>query len=360
MDLFQSIATNEKLAAISEKLCKNSAVSAEAMAEAFTVSETIRKVKVSFHMPGCSIHLGKSSSLKNAEEYKDFLEKNGNNLILEMFPKEYGELRSIRTSLVKCRQKYSIGRSDYMPLSAFKDSFLPFLQEKTKRVDEIKDSIRLSYKAILESFSETALEVCEELCPDNLNFVSEQLAYFSSRSIEEFLSKIHVDLETDFEAKQMDRSEYEALLTECKNNAILSNVSSIVEGLFSGLADALLSFLSDLCSKKFCPKGIPADLSVIPSVTEKFRKRVSHVHEGALCMQDENFLSMTKGAYDLSFETDGTEVPNAIFDAYCELYTYARKEYGVDLSFGEKTQFGGSIPEWFKMSDVLAIYDDTV
>lgn len=218
--------------------------------------DTAGIVDIHCHAPLCSIDFGLISDIPTGipSTCHDFvLNHSSSRFVLSIFPEEEKLVNNIYGRLRKHHRKCCIGeKSQYMIPDVFVSEFMPYYNEQlTVHLQSVKDQIKKSYSERLTEFATQVLDVSEGIFsgkkngPETINNIHCQLDYFKNMSVNSYLSKLNVDLETNFPSNIISDPDLRDFFIRERQAYLISGVNdfcySICERLWEGITSYLIT-----------------------------------------------------------------------------------------------------------------------
>lgn len=226
-------------------LKKGEELDEQAMANAFICEESINKVKVHISKGYVRICLGNIKDLNiqglDSDE-KEFGEKSGNNYIVTAFSEQFKKIASIENSIRKYRDNFSVGHSDYMQLTTFEEEFFPLFDEKKDSFDEVINEIGQIYDQEIASFTSKVRSLSSKACPNKLLEIEREIRRINSVSVNDFLAKFEMGLETNFDISQVGDQKLKEIIEESNKAFVKRTFAQFQKGMIQELFNATAVF----------------------------------------------------------------------------------------------------------------------
>ncbi|MBR5178524.1 MAG: hypothetical protein IKW90_06965 [Lachnospiraceae bacterium] len=334
--------TKDKLTALAGVVSGN----IEDLANAYTSSEDLKMVKIHFHQPLMTVDLGKLDFMAGLDSNgQNYLKSNGSSLKFSCFVQEQKKLKALQESVRKTLGKLCVGNSDYISRDVFYGKFLPYLSDKEKEFDELKDTIGIYYDNELKTFEDNVRNVVLSTCPERSGKAEAAIRFITKRSKESFLAGICFDLETDFSEKGMGDKELAELLRKSKEAYVTRQIEAIYTGQLSELWSAITVYVLAIASAPIDLTGFSTSRNVLKNKALKVEKE----NIGGIPV----ISALTDSLKELSKELNRDMANGIAFDIMSEIV-------GRGTEFGSKFQFPKSLPEWVNEKDLLDNYSAAI
>jgi len=351
----------KKLEKIRKSLGKTP-ITAEELQKAYEESTDIQEVEISVHISSCNVCVGKINTLKTSElseEEREFIKGAGNCSKYEMFPKAQLKLNNILTKIHQKKEICSLSGSNLMNKTLFIETFLPYLKEMEKELEEVKESIEEDFDDRLIEFENILNDIVVKLFPDKTEHVKKQIEFIKKRGAKGYTSRIFIEMKTTYDGESINREDLRQFLETMKKNATDKFAGEILYSLLDDLWQACITYAVNISSGRYKDTS---DLSGFLSTRNNLKKEAIKVRGNAVPIKDKvlDIISLTEKVEDLSLCTDGFEAPDLCFDTLVEIYMTARENYGYLLSFGNKTKTGAIIPSWLRIEEIESTADEII
>ena len=320
-----------------------------ALDSAIKNNEQIRVVKVSVHQPTCKINIGKLTVSKEVSKSKvgEFVEKNGTTTTVICFPGFVQQVRNLASKLRTHRDRFSIGKSDYMDLETYQTSFLPDFLEIRNSLNKLKEDLWYEYEDLLEEFSKGVKELCATLSlnPDEKVRIENSLQFLLNRDKKEFFNSISFELLSDFNADLVDEKDLREVAREAQKMRTAILIEDLIFGTVSDVFKELCSYYSNISNVN------RDDLSGCKATKDKVLKKSRQVKVGNVG-NSELINKMGDKLIELAAENDKYEGLTLSYYLMADLVGIAR-EFDIDLNIKDK-----ELPADFTEDILLNEYDN--
>ena len=286
------LATKGVVGTLEDSIKKGVAIDSSAVAKVFENNKDFGLVRVTCSRPSCVVNFGKITDLNNIKSKVDpaqleALKSASNSLTITAFPEMVKQVTSIYTSCwTKVNTLCSCG-SSLMSKKTFINEFLPFLQKKQEKLEEVLAQIEANWtyemgdtetgeKGRFELLVEEALKGV----PSELEcYVRAEVKRLTSTPCSSFLSVFKISLITEFSETDFETADekLKELLKEFKENALINSGNEIIKGLLQEVWEASMSYVGSLEN----PKNDLSDDITVASFRGRntFRGRVAKINE---------------------------------------------------------------------------------
>lgn len=312
-------------------------------------AEDIKRVDVSAHIPRLKIVLGKMNNCVKEiaqSNLAEFTEKNGNSVELTAFPVTVRKMNNLAKQLHARTKDFCIGKSDLMELSVFTDKFYPVYTDFTDRLEELKAGMRLIFDEEIADFCKNARSLIGRLdipADASARLLSE-VDKIEKTNGEGFISRIGIDLITDFGAERVSNEDLKKLLSDCRKKQEEKLIKDIFGGSLEDAFRGTVTYLNSVAS------ATSADLSSYTGRKEKLISLAGRIRRENL---------------------GGYPVINVVADKLRELsriddideaidlaVTICANIYGTAAGFGFDLSFPKGYPDWLTPEYLEATYND--
>lgn len=350
------LAISERLEKIGVSLNKGADLgsSLKELEDAVAARDSVKKVKIIFHLPSCRVLVGKLNVSPDImiSQASEFVENNGTSTNMVCFPTFIKKAKDIVSSLRHLKENISIGSSDYMDLESYENDFLPKYVETREQLDQLKGLLSTEYEELLQEFTDGVHKLLDVIAvsDSDLKRIDKSLARITGKPMNEFMDAVSIELVSDFDADQISNEELKEVASEAHKMRVASLLEELILGNMQDSFEAVCSFYKNVKTSQKAMDRHPERERTLDNCkqSKKTARRQAEVlrrsnvgGSAVLTALQEQFEKMERCS----------TVDDALEHAYAVMVDIIG--CSTEMGFEIKTK---SLPDYFSVDDILNEY----